>query len=124
MAQKGQGWEWYCHLVMGRLDNGHAFERGYIGLYQSLYNMVGKSALTYGSELIDEDSESGEELVALRLRTAANLYEAKNVAMQLEAFCLSSSLSSHPNNFHQPRNGMTTPVGCLLLAVHASSPWL
>jgi hypothetical protein len=96
---------------MGRLDNGHAFERGYIRLYQLLHNMVGQSALTYGSELIDEDSdiqasESGEELVALRLRTAANLYEAQFVAMQLKAFCPSSSLSSHPNNFH--RDSLTT----------------
>jgi hypothetical protein len=98
---------------MGGLDNGHAFERGYIGLYQSLHNTVGRSASTYCSELIDEGSESGEELVALRLRTAANLYEAENVAMELEAFCLSSLPSSHPNNFHQPHNGMTTTLGCL-----------
>lgn len=86
---------------MGRLDNGHAFEQGYIGLYQSLHNTVGESALTYGSRLIDEDSDiqsRGRELVALRLRTAANLYETQNVAMQLEAFYLSSLLSSHPNN--------------------------
>lgn len=50
--------------MMGRLDNGHAFEQGYICIYQLLHNIVSRSALTYGWELIYDDSESGEEMLA------------------------------------------------------------
>lgn len=51
VTQGGKGRECqhhWCSLVMGKLDNGHAFELGYIGLYQLLRNTEGKSALTYG----------------------------------------------------------------------------
>jgi hypothetical protein len=50
-----------CWCMVGRVDDGHAFERSYFGiLLVTLLITVGKFPLTYSRQPIDEDTALGE----------------------------------------------------------------